>query len=102
MRSEAVHRPWATQALGCTGPGLHRPWAAQALGCTGPGLHRPLAAQALGCTGPGLYGNGFDCSSANSQISWGGKILYWVGEIFFCAVMPKAMYQHPLLRQFVY
>ena len=28
----------------------------------------------------------------------GGKIFYGVGENFFCAVMPKAPYQHPLLK----
>ena len=30
----------------------------------------------------------------NSHISW-GNIFYGVGEIF-CAIMPKAPYQHPL------
>ena len=35
-------------------------------------------------------------NGANSHISWGGKKILWRGGIFFCAVMPKTPYQHPL------
>ena len=41
-------------------------------------------------------------SGANSQIFWEGKIFYGIGENFFCAVMPKAPYQHPYWSQFMY
>ena len=37
-------------------------------------------------------------SGANSQICCRSKIFYGIGEKFVCAVMPKAPYQHPLLK----
>jgi len=45
------------------------------------------------CASPSI-----ELRGANSQISWGGEIFFGVGEIFFCAVVSKAPYQHPLLK----
>ena len=47
---------------------------------------------------PDLYRVGFRQWRQFTNFLGVGKFFYGIGEIFFCAVMPKAPYQHPLLK----